>query len=157
MTWNTLCISSRVITLALFASQEQYWFAGIVIVHLLIALVIYGLLIRGLGDYEPLSLLSISLAVTSIFNIGLTYERRFRNYVLYVCYWIVMMIENTILIGIWYTLSTNDGLWYHNPAIAYVMTAYFISFFIKTYQTYQRKDKNKEPINVGKPLLEWIC
>ena len=36
MLWNILAISSRVIALALFASQYRYWFAGVVIVQCLL-------------------------------------------------------------------------------------------------------------------------
>ena len=41
MLWNTLCISSQVITLALFASREKYWFAGVLTVHVIVALIAY--------------------------------------------------------------------------------------------------------------------
>ncbi len=159
-TWNALCISSRVIALALFASRERFWFAGVVVLHTFIFLIMYVLQTRNLGDYEDtfdIYYQSVVLAVTSNFNIILSYERSLRTYYKYLNYWIAIMIENIILITIWYTLSSGDNLWYHNPAIAYVITAYFLSFFIKTYQTYQRKDKNKEHINMGKPLSQWIC
>ncbi len=72
MAWNVLCISSRVIALALFASRERFWFIGLVISHFLIAAVIYISLTRGLVNYEEdpimVALVSISLAVTSVFN-----------------------------------------------------------------------------------------
>ncbi len=163
MTWNLLCISSRVITLALFASSERYWFAGIIITHSFIALLIYVLLIRNTEEYRSYNTKfgsaakCISLAISSIFNISLAYEESLRTYRIYVYYWIVMMVQNTILISIWYALGGHDGLWYHTPAIVYIILAYFISFFIKTYQTYQLKKTKTEYINKGKAMSEWIC
>ncbi len=175
MTWNMLCISSRVITLALLASWEIAIFAGIVGGQFLLVSFIYCLLQgcfnmqenygHGPYGYGPKKTKSstkyayeiFSLIISSIYNISLTCEQSLRFYMIYVCYWVMIMTEDTVLISIWYIQSSGEGLWYHDPAIAYVITAYIISFFIKTYQTYQRKNKDKEYINVGKPLRKWIC
>ena len=160
MTWNVLCISSRVITLALFASSEKYWFAGIMTAHIAIALVIYLYLTYKIEYYEvifEMVLISVPCTISAIFNISLTYVPRLRTYKIYLCYWIMILIENTILISIWYTQTSDDSLWYHTPAIVYVLTAYSMSFFIKTHQTYQRKWCRMGYLNKNQPVSEWIC
>ncbi len=97
-------------------------------------------------------------------------DKKVRTYTIYACYWLIVRIENTILISIWYTLSSDDGFWYHSPAIAYMIPTYFASIFIKTYQTYQARemvyefDENHEIskryvryVNKGKPVSKWVC
>ncbi len=66
-------------------------------------------------------------------------------------YWLLMMIENTIFISIWYTSTEGLGLWYHDPAISYVMIAYFMSFILKTFHAWI-KDYNK-----NKEIRKWEC
>ena len=100
MSWNTLCISSRVITLALFAAREKYWFAGILTVHIIIALIAYLYRTYQIAYYEAIFemvLISVPCAISSIFNISLTYVPGLRTYKINVSYWSIIMIENIIL------------------------------------------------------------
>ena len=149
--WNMLCISSRVIALALFASMEKYWFAALVTAQATLA--------TGIYVYENLSwknskkdfilelLFLIMLGTNSVFNIFLTKNR----YMLYVLYWIFIMIENVILISIWYVATDGQELWFHDAAIVFVIVAYSVSFLLKTLQT--RFDSK----NTGKSISRWKC
>ena len=151
--WNILCISSRVIALALFASVQRYWFAGVVTFQVVVLSLVFGLrLSEELDDcFETFLfiLLSITLGTNSVFNIFLPAE--YYDRMPYLLYWLLMMIENTVFITIWYTSTAGLGLWYHDPAIAYVIIAYFLSFILKTFHSCI-KDYNK-----NEDIRKWKC
>ncbi len=156
LVWNILCISSRVIALSLFASVQRYWFAGLITFQVVIVTLIFGL--RTLDELDDcfntfsFILLSIILGTNSVFNIFLPAEYYDRMpYVFYAFYWLLMMIENIVFITIWYTSTSGLGFWYHDPAIVYVIIAYFVSFMLKTIHTWI-KDYNQ-----NEDILDWEC
>ncbi len=160
--WNILCISSRVIVLALFASVQRYWFAGLISCQVVLFSILFffkfihsewfkSRITDKIDNFLHL-LLIIILGTNSVFNIFLPAEYYDRMpYLLYAFYWLLMMIENTVFITIWYTSSAGLGLWYHNPALAYVIIAYFLSFILKTFHTWI-KDYNK-----NEDIRKWEC
>ncbi len=162
--WNILSISSRVIALALFASVQRYWFGGLITAQVIISISIYTYISQRY-DFDccycaccagPYSLM---LGINSIFNFVI-YRRNKDDhhddemtrlpFYAYALYWIVMMIENMAFILIWY-FSTNDlDLWYHKPALCYVIVAYFLSFIIKMIHTCTL------PLNYHISIKYWI-
>ena len=50
---------------------------------------------------------------------------------LYILYWIVMFIENTVMMSMWHFWSETFGFWYHDIVVRFVITAYAASFLIK--------------------------
>ena len=162
MIWNMLCISSRIIVLALFASVQTYWFAGLISgqVVLFSSLFLCTILLHA-GIHSKLYvfasiLLSILLGINTIFNIFLpakVYDIRL-PYLLYAVYWIIMMVENTILITIWYHSTNELEMWYHVPAIVYVVIAYILSFILNTFHT-SMKDYNYPTLGVR--ISHWEC
>ncbi len=42
---------------------------------------------------------------------------------IYLSYRSIAMVENSILINVWYTISSDDDLWYHIPAIVYIISS----------------------------------
>ena len=137
--WNILCISSRVIALALFATVQTHWFAGLFAMIILFALPhtssIGDVNDRGETDYCVYISLVILFASNSVFNIFLPsmYFTYHLPYLAYAVYWLLMMVENTVFITIWYISVNGQDLWYHTPAIVYVIVAYLLSFIVKTF------------------------
>ncbi len=147
--WNIMCISSRVIALALFASVQRYWFAGLISCQVVLFFILFFFkLIRSERfkihttdkfDFFLHLLLIIILGTNSVFNIFLPvryYDRMPLWF--FVNYWLLMMIENTVIITIWYTTTSGTGLWYHEYAISYVIIAYVLSFILKIFQASMR-------------------
>ncbi len=151
MVWNILCMSSRVIALALFASVERYWFAGLVTAQLIFTpgIYLYANFEVWVEDCRALPFM-IMLGINSVFNIFLTksFEAPLR-YTSYALYWLVMMIENVIFISFWYSATGGQELWFHDAAIVFVTVAYSVSFIVKTVQTYSK--------NKGQLFSEWEC
>ncbi len=158
--WNILCISSRIIALSLFATIYRYWFAGIVIVHIIV--IFLATLRKDFHenkqqhntDSEEVCITavvySLGLGIGYLFNVLLV-RRAFRSYVFYMCYWLVLMVETIILITVWYFETKGEGLWYHEASIACIIPAYFISFVIKTLHV------STFAGNKGKSIWNWKC
>ena len=68
-----------------------------------------------------------------IFNMLVQNETKFYVYVLY---WVAMMIENTVLISLWFVWSSDLGLWYHDAAIGCIVFSYILSFLIEFTYSY---------------------
>ncbi len=160
LVWNILCISARILALSLFATVYRYWFAGIVTFHITIIFIMM-VFNRNIdtsmdtGDWVSFVIFSLGLGIGYLLNILMVSYNQvslvFQTYVFYFCYWMVLMIETTILISIWYAENQDNDLWYNDVAIAYVITAYSISVAIKTFHvsTFQQ--------NKGKPIWKWVC
>ncbi len=139
MAWNILAISCRVITLALFASQYRYWFAGVVVVQCVLWIgAIMCIEREEISDCSG-NIMRITLGIGCTFNVILVGGQK-SWYVFYSIYWFVTMIQNAILIYIWIAATADTQLWYRMPAIIYVFVAYFVSFIIKIIHTNIRKD-----------------
>ena len=169
--WSILCISSRVIALALFATVQTHWFAGLLAGQVVIAMIILFALPhtpfigdvndRGETDYCVYISLVILFASNSVFNIFLPsmYFTYHLPYLAYAVYWVLMMVENTVFITIWYISTNGQHLWYHTPAIVYVIVAYLLSFIVKTFYAsimgINQDDYNSE--EKAKPITKWRC
>ena len=157
MTWNILAISCRVITYALFASQYRYWFAGVVVVQFVLwteAIMYIDIsdcvdnivrIAQGIGYTFNIILVSVQSVFSSVDPSFVI------RYPWYVFYWFITMLQNTIMISIWFTATADTELWYRIPAIAYVIVAYFVSLLVKTFHTSIMKH------NKGKFMWKWQC
>ena len=164
MIWNMLCVSSRVIVLVLLATMRyKHSFYIVTVFQVIIFFYFFRIMFYNshYSMYDNGSyfrkflclLLFFMLGVNSLFNIFLPvmfYNNRLA-YPIYVTYWFLMMVENSIVIGIWYHFTIGQGLWYHIPATIYVMAAYFISFIVKTFHTWIKE------YNFKKPVKHWEC
>ncbi len=165
MIWNTLAGSCRVITLALFATQYRNWFAGVVIVQimLLTSAIMYIERKNFCPQYFFVPTTRIAQGIAYTFNIPLVSIKDGTRlwyfcvdglevrYPWYVFYWLVTMVMNTILISIWFEATADIQLWYRIPAITYVLVAYSISFIVKTIHTKIREH------NKYHSLMAWEC
>ncbi len=148
VTWNILCISARILALSLFATIYRYWFAGIVTVHItIIFFIVFFIFICADKTAWLLGVISgLGIGVTLLFNVFLLGGEK---YIAFLFYWVIIMIETVIIISVWYVDTPDKNLWYHNAAIAYVIPAYFVSVFIKTFHL-STFESNK-----GKPIWKW--
>ncbi len=175
MTWNTLAISCRVITLALFASQYQILFAGVVVVQFILwtAGIMYIERVytckceanmwpilyieRDISNWvDNRSRIVQGIGYTfNIILVSMQAEDPGASFVIrypwYVFYWFITMLHNTILISIWFAVTADTELGYRILAITYVIVAYVVSLIVKTFQTSLRKH------NKGKSNGEWEC
>ena len=151
LVWNGLSISARVITMALFASYEPYWFWGLIGGQILIAFLCVGH--YGTRRDKELGFLyhafmSSFTAVGMVFNMFLAYTIIHVPFPVYLFYWSLMFIENTVMITLWYQWSSNLDLWYHDVAISCLLIAYFLSLIIKTLHCYFYNGRNQN-------IFEW--
>ncbi len=146
--WNILCISSRVIALALFASVHSYWCAGLISGQVAMFSLLFSIMLlhskwyidnnrfNARRSFNKLIsvLLIIILGTNSVFNIFVPAEYYYRlPFTLYASYWILMMMENTFFVIIWYSATIELDVWYHGIAVIYVIVAYILSFFVKLF------------------------
>ena len=144
MLWNVFSICPRVIALALFASYQLYWFWGIVGVQVAICTVIFGcLLICNEGECSGCGDLILNLCFLLPMGLCPSLGYVFTMYVVtsvpfsvYLLYWAVMFIENTVMISLWYQWSDDLGLSYHDIMLYFVILAYLISLLIKCVHCY---------------------
>ncbi len=139
MLWNVLAISSRVITLALFASQYKYCFAAVVTVICILwaAAIIYIEREEISHCHEGIPGLVQGIGYTfNIFQVSLhDKESIIVGYKWYLLYWCVTMVQNIVLISVWFTAVADDDPWYRIPALVYDIVAYFLSLLVKTFHT----------------------
>ena len=132
MVWNILSIGPRVISLALFASYQIYWFWG------LIGLQVTGamLILLPIACNGPVKFCEMTVCISTGLFTGL--GTVFNMFVLlpvpffcYLLYWVLMFIENTVMISLWYQWSSDLGLWYHDAALSFVIVGYVLSLVTK--------------------------
>ena len=139
MVWNILVISSRVITLSLFASYRLYWFWGLVGAQIVVTSpVIFwyahqnGVFCCNIFDVFS----SIFTACGFLFNI---FAAGRISFCMYFLYWSFIFVENTVMISIWYQWSSDFGFWYRDWTISYVICAYALSLIVKGVHCYYYK------------------
>ena len=146
MVWNVLAISSRVMTLALFASYRLYWFWSLVGAQIAVTTpVIFwyghrnGHLHCNIFDVFA----SIFTACGFLFNI---FAAGSISFCMYLLYWTFILIENTVMISLWYQWSSDFGFWYHDWAISFVVCANVLSLIVKCIHCYFYKFNSKTSI-----------
>ena len=150
MLWNVLTISPRAIALALFASYQLHWFWGLVIAQILIVTILNFFHMQThaknytQGIFVDL-VISFCTGISMIFN--MLFYQKIRFYI-YVIYWFVMMIENIVMISLWFAWSSELALWYQDIAIGCILSSYLLSFIIEFTHSYFH---NELECNV----LEW--
>ncbi len=139
MLWNVLAISSRVITLALFASQYKYCFAAVVTVICILwaAAIIYMERDEISHAHECIPGLVQGIGYTfNIFQVSLhDKESVIVGFKWYMLYWCVTMVQNIVLISVWFSAVSDADPWYRIPALVYVIVAYVLSLLVKTFHT----------------------
>ena len=149
MVWNLLSISPRVIALALFASFQLYWFWGLIIAQVVIAiisLIMFLYFILKVGNVADIFIGCGFIGISSIFTMFTFFPTIFPIYLLY---WAVMFIENTVMISLWHQWSDGLEFWYHDLALLYVIIAYVVSLIIKSVHLYFYKP-NRDKSNIFK-------
>ena len=141
--WNITSISPRVIILALFASYEPYWFWGLIITQIvIISVLIFALVIaRKIEPRNPL----YHLFMACFTGIGRVFNMFFAHPITipfgaYLWYWLLMFIETTVMILLWYQWSSVLGLWYHEFAVSCLMMAPLLPLIIKSLHCYFKND-----------------
>ncbi len=156
MVWNLLCMSSRVIVLALFASRFILEFWVLISFHFaVISSIFFEKTYKKDNTCIRCEKLCEGCFQSLLYGIGCSFfnmiqvtvrRHNLRSYRVYVLYWLIMTLENTILIVVWYWKVETEGLWYDVPAIVYVVTAYTTSFFVKTWHVCYRNHNRVTPV-----------
>ena len=153
MLWNLIFITARVITLALFASYEPYWFWGFIIAQIVVVTIIVFFI--GLrSEYNSRSLpyhflTSCFTGFSMVFNMFFAHPALV-NFRIYVSYWTLMFIEDTVMISLWFVWSSDIGLWYHNVAIECIIPAHVLALIIKSAQCYYYSGRDISCDGTGK-------
>ena len=137
--WNITSISPRVITLALFASYEPYWFWALIITQIVIISVLTFAYVI-VNEINPRNTLYHFL-MYCFTGIGMVFNMFFAHPITipfgaFLWYWLLMFIENTVMILLWYQWSSELGLWYHEFAVSCLMMAPFLPLIIKSIHCY---------------------
>ena len=157
MVWNILSVSPRVIALALFASYELYWFWGLVITQIGIVIICYTLFhyfntddvdLQGVCGFFFMLILNTFTGMGWVFTMFAVLNTV--TFPIYLLYWVVIFVENTIIISLWHQWSDKLGVWYHNVALFYVIIAYAVSAIIKFVHCYFYKPNKNE-----KNIFKW--
>ncbi len=143
MIWNILAISCRVITLTLFASQFKYVFGAVVVGQLLFWLImIFYAERKNINSTEFPVIVKMGQTIGYTFNllqISGDENSPILRYPWYLFYWMVTMIQNAIMILIWFNATADMNLWYGSLAVHYVLIAYPVSLLVKTFHTIIRR------------------
>ena len=139
MVWNALSIIPRVVTLALFASYEEKLFLILVVIHIT-SMTSVQYFFHGDGNkckcWNFISEITLGfyMASSCLYNFcsrGTT-AIHFRYYLFY---WLVMFIENTVMISLWYQWSSDPG-WYHVIVVDGIVIAHSLSLAVEFLHTF---------------------
>ncbi len=148
--WNALTIGPRVVALGLLAGLEPTMFTALLVMQCVVIPVGYGVYACKCADVEPDAkeqwaiikrVLAIAFCgVMTLFNVF-----RYWSFVpqVYIPYWVIMCLENVWIMVAWYKRTSEEGLWYHDVAISFVISAYTIALIIRLTQICMIK-RNKE-------------
>ena len=137
MLWNLVFISVRVVTLALFAAYEPYYFWGLIAAQIVIVIiVIFSSCVRNDKKHSMLYhfFASCFAGFGMVFNMFFAHPNFEVLYGVYLLYWMLVFIENTVMILLWFIWCSDLDLWYHNVAIGCLIPAYVL--VIKSIQCY---------------------
>lgn len=137
--WNILVLSSRVLALALFAGSTLLGFLGLASVQVMVG---FAYAYSEMEKNNRSSLFPLCFAVSSIFNLQAYYKVTI-SFKTYLLYWLVMFVENTVLILLWFHWSADRGLWYHEAVLIWVIWACFASFLVECAHMYFYADNSK--------------
>ena len=143
MLWNLIFITARVITLALFASYEPYWFWGFIVAQIVVVTIIVFFI--GLRSEYNSHSLPYHFLTSCFTGFGMVFNMFFAHpapvkFRIYVLYWILMFIEDTVMISLWFVWTSDLGLWYHYVAIECIIPAHVLALIIKSVQCYFYND-----------------
>ena len=140
--WNALTVIPRVITLALFATYQLYWFRGLIGGQIVLSMMIFPFL-KLESPFNRHSalwkfLLIFFISISMVFTIVGYSEMKFYVYILYLVF---AFVENTVMISLWFEWVTHLQLWYHNIAMACIIAGCVFSLIVKTIHCYFRNDR----------------
>ena len=69
------------------------------------------------------------------------------KFYLYISYWVLTFVENTVMISLWFEWVTHLQLWYHNVAMSCIIAGCVFSLIVKTIHCYFR---NEHKLNICK-------
>ena len=144
MLWNLVFISARVVTLALFAAYEPYYFWSLIVAQIVIVtIVIFSICIRNDNTHSVFYhfIISCFTGFGMVFNMFFAHPNIAVPYGVYLLYWLLIFIENTVMILLWFIWSSELDLWYHNVAIGCLIPAYVLALIIKSIQCYFYNDE----------------
>ena len=162
MVWNIFSVSPRVITLAVFASFELYWFWGLVITQfafIVILITAPTVCVLCTSQIDVIgfigTLMSILfIAIGWVFNMFVFLTTV--GFPVYLLYWVVMFVENTIIISLWHQRSRDLRVWYHNLFLLYDILSYALSLIIKSVHCYFYKNNRNEK-NIYMSHFSYSC
>ena len=158
MLWNVFSVSPRVIALVLFASYKLYWFWGIVAAQVGFGVIISSVcsLLKQESNHQRANkIISLFKVICkglfiSMGNVFTMFVATSLFFPIYILYWIVMYIENAVMMSFWHSWSENLGFWYHDIVVRFVFAAYAASLLIKCIHCWFYKP------NMGKiNILKW--
>ena len=150
MVWNIMSISSRVIALTLFASYEVHWFWSIAGTHTVFMIGVSYFLERGDNSRDAAKVCvhmggAAWMGFGSLFNFCADSGQPKRFYFMY---WLIMFIENTTMISLWYQWTIGLGLWYHDAALVFVIVVHLLSLVVECLHAYFYNDRKKKNRNM---------
>ena len=146
MVWNILSVGPRVIALALFASYQIYWFWGLIGLQLIGAmLILLPIICKGSVKFCECTVCIAAGLFTGLGTVFTMFVFLPVPFFCYLLYWILMFIENTVMISLWHQWSSGLGLWFDDAALAFVTVGYVLSLIIKCVHC-SFYNKNKESI-----------
>ncbi len=133
-----LAISCRVITLALVATQFD-WFVGLVLIQIVLWGIACSVTIKENNTWEVAGFYGLYYTLLNIIHLSFDSEKNpILSYWWYVVYWWITMAQNTVLIAMWAAATSEMDLWYRTTVVGYVTMAYIVSLLVKTYHVRKR-------------------
>lgn len=131
MLWHACIISSRIVTLVLFATQYGWWVGVVVSVHYVLMCV--WLFCQKIHLFKHNVLLEfcfdLALGVIYIFHYLNVAEGHTR--VRYLCFYSLLFAENVVMTTLWYMQASNLSLWFATPALVFVLASFFVGIFLQ--------------------------
>jgi len=131
--WRATEIGTRIIAIGLFAAQFSYYVAIVVGVHWLLVLLWMSYYMRtDLRENTCSLLLNILVFSCQMVFCSIKVFEGFTRYKM-LFYYIVVSIENCLMIGLWFHFTDDKGAWFHLPALLTVVFGIFVQLIFQLY------------------------
>ena len=145
--WRATEIGTRIIAIGLFAALSSFRVAIVVIVHWLLVYLLISYYERTdlRQDTCTTLLLDFIFGCPIVFCFLKTFGGRSRYKMLF--YYIVVYMENCLMICLWFHFTDDKGAWFHIPALLTVVFGMFVQLIFQL--TYYRWFHHKSPIHMS--------
>ena len=156
--WHSFVIGARVLAIAMFTVQFQFWLLAVVGYHCLAMIIISSHSQKFAGEQRYLwrFLVNIEMVAINMFCANAGPRNRHYMAVWYIISHCILYTENVVMVVLCYTSTTTPGSWNYVPCMVIIFLGYIVGviFHIIFYFTSYPKTSDGEETECYVPFTK---